>query len=284
MYKKNLLSLLIVFFIQGCVAKDQDMYAEQSFQDKQKRSEEKTYIFTDYVGPVIAAPGVIVVGTIQGVGETATAIASNPELMEQGIKTYQQLEQDQRLQREEADRRYNTLIAQKPTQGITYNDQQTQNTRHGESIVSNSTPYMGQEPISNQQVTMTNNNIKTIFYQGKDVKYTTEVPSEFLGTYRNVGNRNSTMTLNSGATGSFKIYKLTVTGSPTNDIASEGNIITWGLLVDDNGKVIDHSGHRAVIIQTDTLGISGGSKDDDYISVYDARHQGNTLRMWYWYK
>ncbi len=98
--------IFILFVLQGCVAQNQDMYAEQSFQDRQQRSEDKAYIFKEYVGPVIAIPGAMVVGTIQGVGEVATYAAENPELMQQGIKTYQQLEHDQRVERERADRDY----------------------------------------------------------------------------------------------------------------------------------------------------------------------------------
>ncbi|MGB5965880.1 MAG: hypothetical protein WBF77_06475 [Sulfurimonadaceae bacterium] len=100
--KKYIVFMIVGFILQGCVAKNQDMYAEDALSDRHERGESVSKAVNTYIAPVVAIPGALVVGTIQGVGEVATYAANNPELMEQGIKTYQQVEYEQRVDRERA--------------------------------------------------------------------------------------------------------------------------------------------------------------------------------------
>jgi len=129
MYKTTLISLSILFVMQGCIAKNQDMYAEQSFQDSQKRSAEKGAKFQEAVVPIVYpvakgfsnVVGGVIVGTIQGVSEVATYTVNHPELIEQGIKTYQQVEYEQRRDRRHA------YKASSDLREITSNGSSTQN-------------------------------------------------------------------------------------------------------------------------------------------------------------
>jgi hypothetical protein len=98
--KKYILFMIAGFILQGCVAKNQDMYAEDALTDRHERSVSVDNAVRTYIAPVAVIPGALVVGTIQGVGEVATYAAENPELIQQGIKTYQQVEYEQRIDRE----------------------------------------------------------------------------------------------------------------------------------------------------------------------------------------
>ncbi len=98
MYKKISFTALILLLLQGCVAKNQDMYAEQTFQDKQERAERKGKVFHEYARPV--ARGILAIP--EGIGDMAVEVASNPELMAQGVKTYQQVEHEQQVANERA--------------------------------------------------------------------------------------------------------------------------------------------------------------------------------------
>jgi len=100
--KELIVSLLVVLILQGCVAKDQDMYAEHALTDRNQREKGVDEAIRTYIAPVVAIPGAIVVGTIQGAGEVATYAANHPELIEQGIKTYQQVEYEQRRDQQRA--------------------------------------------------------------------------------------------------------------------------------------------------------------------------------------
>ena len=108
--KKCIVFMIIAFFLQGCIAKNQDMYAEDALSDRHEREKSVDHALKTYIAPVVAIPGALVVGTIQGVGEVATYAAENPELMQQGIKTYQQLEHEQRVDQQRAERAYSDLM------------------------------------------------------------------------------------------------------------------------------------------------------------------------------
>jgi len=107
--KKLIILISVGFFLHGCVVKNQDMYAEDALTDRHERGKSVDYAMRTYIGPVVSIPGAIVVGTIQGVGEVATYAANNPELIQQGIKTYQQVEYEQRMDQQRADRAYNEM-------------------------------------------------------------------------------------------------------------------------------------------------------------------------------
>lgn len=104
MIKKHLLVIPFLLLLSGCAVKDQDMYAEQSYQDSQERSERKGEAFKSVVVPVVKpvagafaeVVGGVVVGTVEAVGQVGSAVASNPDLVLQGVKTYQQVNADYR--------------------------------------------------------------------------------------------------------------------------------------------------------------------------------------------
>ena len=97
-----LIYTIILLLLQGCISKDQDMYAQQSFQHLQTRSKIKGKAFREAVAPATNIVGGVIVGTIQGVGEVAKYTANHPELVAQGIKTYQQVEYEQRRDQQRA--------------------------------------------------------------------------------------------------------------------------------------------------------------------------------------
>jgi len=97
-----LIYTIVLLLLQGCISKDQDMYAQQSYQNLQTRSKVKGKAFRETVAPATNIVGGVIVGTIQGVGEVAKYTANHPELVEQGIKTYQQVEYEQRMDQQRA--------------------------------------------------------------------------------------------------------------------------------------------------------------------------------------
>lgn len=108
--KKYIAFTIVGFLLQGCVVKNQDMYAEDALTDRSERAKDVDKHVQTYIAPVAVIPGALIIGTIQGVGEVATYAANNPELIEQGIKTYQQVEYEQRVDKQRADRAYNELM------------------------------------------------------------------------------------------------------------------------------------------------------------------------------
>lgn len=79
----------------------------------------------------------------------------------------------------------------------------------------------------------TNDKVRTITYQGKEVKTTYDVADQFIGTYK--GRKEGYLQLNADGTGTY-VYD--VFGFAPSSCKKGPITIEWGFLLDENDQIV----------------------------------------------